>query len=228
MSLKDLFGMFNLEEKSKTTDGLNVSLSQGINFKTMQSKIDSSVVPQLSLIEQTTSPHLGSIIENFSGNTTEAPLNKVNTAEYKELQALETDFNKALSAYTTKQNAMVSGKDDSTYTMGAKKSILNSMYKTVQEKARLLQEKTMAYHAQQQRLTGDDGALTNQKASTLQQLKLLQERNDKLNKLMTEGDTLNANIVDNRLQMNSAYMRYFVWLAAAVTLGLVALHKTAK
>ena len=39
---------------------------------------------------------------------------------------------------------------------------------------------------------------------------------------MTEGDTLSAEIHDNQLQVNAQYMRYFVWLGAAVTLGLVA------
>jgi len=86
----------------------------------------------------------------------------------------------------------------------------------------------MAFHAQHQSLAGKDGALTKQKAATLQQLQALQARNEKLDKLMTEGDTLSAEIQDNRLQMDAAYMRYFVWLGAAVTLGLVAMHKAAK
>ena len=67
-----------------------------------------------------------------------------------------------------------------------------------------------------------------QKASTLKQLKILQGRNEKLDKLMTEGNTLSAEIQDNRLQMDAAYMRYFVWLGAAITLGLVAMHRAAK
>jgi len=109
MSLKDLLGMFDSNKKSNQGSNLNVSLAQGANFNSMQARIDASVEPQLSLIEQTTSPGLGSIIENFSGNNLEAPLNKVNTKEYKELTALEDDFNKALSAYTTKQNAVMNG-----------------------------------------------------------------------------------------------------------------------
>ena len=68
MSLKDLLGMFDSNKKSNQCSNLNVSLAQGANFNNMQAKIDASVEPQLSLIEQTTSPGLGSIIENFSGN----------------------------------------------------------------------------------------------------------------------------------------------------------------
>jgi len=307
MSLKDLLGMFDPSKKANESSNLNVSLSQGVNFNNMQAKIDASVEPQLSLIEQTTSPGLGSIIENFSGNTPEAPLNKVNTKEYKELQALEDDFNKALTAYTAKQNSVMSGaqqatrgkgwnwndikdnimwqgerspedckaacnadssctgwetcnngksgpgcqgcyminkpnlsppvnKDDPTYQaalanrelQGTVKAQMDAMFNALQAKAKTLQQKTMAFHAQHQSLAGKDGALTKQKAATLQQLQALQARNEKLDKLMTEGDTLSAEIQDNRLQMDAAYMRYFVWLGAAVTLGLVAMHKAAK
>lgn len=315
MSLKDLLGMFDPSKKANESSNLNVSLSQGVNFNNMQAKIDASVEPQLSLIEQTTSPGLGSIIENFSGNTPEAPLNKVNTKEYKELQALEDDFNKALTAYTAKQNAVMSGaqqatrgkgwnwddiKDhimfqgekspadcaaacnaDSNCTgwetcnngqvaggcggcymfnkpnlspptsnqtnnglgvqppslqaalanrelQGTVKAQMDAMYNALQAKAKVLQAKTMAFHAQHQSLAGKDGALTKQKAATLQQLQALQARNEKLDRLMTEGDTLSAEIHDNQLQVNAQYMRYFVWLGAAVTLGLVAMHKAAK
>ena len=307
MSLKDLIGMFDPSKKANESSNLNVSLSQGVNFNNMQAKIDASVEPQLSLIEQTTSPGLGSIIENFSGNTLEAPLNKVNTKEYKELQALEDDFNKALTAYTAKQNSVMSGaqqatrgkgwnwddikdnimfqgerspadceaacnadssctgwetcnngkpgpgcqgcyminkpnlsppvnKDDPTYQaalanrqlQGTVKAQMDAMYNALQAKAKILQAKTMAFHAQHQSLAGKDGALTKQKAATLQQLQALQARNEKLDKLMTEGDTLSAEIHDNQLQVNAQYMRYFVWLGAAVTLGLVAMHRAAK
>ena len=301
MSLKDLLGMFEQNKKSNQGSNLNVSLSQGVNFNNMQAKIDASVEPQLSLIEQTTSPGLGSIVENFSGNTTEAPLNKVNTKEYKELQALEDDFNKALTAYTAKQNAMMTSakqatlgkgydwdtikdnimwqgersptdcaaacnadsnctaweaKSDGTKCylinkanisppadgrtadwtaalanrelQGTIQAQMDAMFNNLQAKAKKLQQKTMAFHAQHQSLAGKDGALTKQKATTVQQLQVLQSRNDKLNRLMREGDTLSAEIQDNRLQMDAAYMRYFVWLGAAGTLGLVAMHRAAK
>ena len=267
MSLKDLLGLFD-DKKTNQSNNLNVSLQQGANFNSMQSRIEASVEPRLALIEQTTEPGLGSIIENFSGNSSEAPLAKVNTAEYKELQELEDNFNKAVSAYTQKQNAILSKSKvpdaDSCHgwtcstegqfcppdragssgagfccrsgkwtsgacdTQGAAGKELDTMFKALQAKATELQQKTMAFHSQQQQLSGDDGQLSQQKSSTLQQLKELQSQQSRLNKLMTEGDTLSATIHDNTLQMNAAYMRYFVWLGAAITLGLVAMHKAAK
>ena len=98
MSLKDLLGLFD-DKRTNQSNDLNVSLQQGSNFNSMQTRIEASVKPRLALIEQTTEPGLGSIIENFSGNSSEAPLEKVNTAEYKQLQDLEDNFNKAVSAY---------------------------------------------------------------------------------------------------------------------------------
>jgi hypothetical protein len=86
----------------------------------------------------------------------------------------------------------------------------------------------LAFHNQHQQLAGTDGQLNQQKSSTLQQLTDLQSQQARLNRLMTEGDTLSATIHDNTLQMNAAYMRYFVWLGAAITLGLVAMHRAAK
>ena len=108
MSLKDLLGLFD-DKKTNQSNNLNVSLQQGANFNSMQDRIEASVEPRLALIEQTTEQGLGSIIENFSGNSSEAPLAKVNTAEYKQLQDLEDKFNKAVSAYTQKQNALMGG-----------------------------------------------------------------------------------------------------------------------
>ena len=113
-------------------------------------------------------------------------------------------------------------------TKGAKKNQLNTMFKALQAKATELQQKTMAFHNQHQQLTGTNGHLTQQKSATLKQLTDLQSQQSRLKGLMTEGDTLSATIHDNTLQMNSAYMRYFVWLGAAITLGLVAAHRAAK
>ena len=304
MSLKDLLGLFE-DKKTNQSNDLNVSLQQGANFNSMQSRIEASVKPRLALIEQTTEPGLGSIIENFSGNSSEAPLEKVNTAEYKQLQDLEDNFNKAVSAYTQKQKAVLGGmesargkgwswdtikdniiwqgekspkdcatacKADSSCTAwetcnngkagsgcqgcylinkpnisppggegpkwtsalvnrnqpgGARKD-LDTMFKALQEKATELQQKTMAFHDQHKQLKGDNGQISQQKSATLQQLQELQSQQSRLNKLMLEGDTLSASIHDNTLQMNAAYMRYFVWLGAAITLGLVAMHRAAK
>ena len=227
MSLKDLLGLFD-DKKTNQSNNLNVSLQQGANFNSMQSRIEASVEPRLALIEQTTEPGLGSIIENFSGNSSEAPLAKVNTAEYKQLQDLEDNFNKAVSAYTQKQNALMKSTNRNTPGYSAAGKELDTMFKALQAKATELQQKTMAFHSQHQQLTGTDGQLSQQKSSTLLQLKELQSQQSRLNKLMTEGDTLSATIHDNTLQMNAAYMRYFVWLGAAITLGLVAMHRAAK
>jgi len=114
------------------------------------------------------------------------------------------------------------------YTKGARKNQLDTMFKALQAKALKLQQQTSALHAQQQDLTGKEGTITKQKAITMKQLQVLQSQQDKLNKLMEEGNTLNAIVHDNTLQMNAAYLRYIVWFGAAVTIGLVAIHRATK
>ena len=222
MALKSLMDMFKLPENHKENTNLNVSLQQGVNFNYMQNKIEQSVEPQLNLIEQTTSPNLGSIIENFS-NGSESPLTGTNEMEYKKIQQLEDQFNKALSKYTAKQNAMTSKP-----LKGNVKGELDGMFKVVQEKAGHLRDAVQKFHAQRQDLTGQAGRLTKQKANTLNQLKTLQSRQDMMDRLMAEGSTLQAKVEDNRLQMNAAYLHYFIWFAAAVTLGLVAIKRSAN
>ena len=302
MSLKDLLGLF---DGKKQSDGLNVSLEQGSKFNSIQSRIEASVIPQLSIIEQT--PGLGSVIENFSGNSPEAPLGQVNSAEYKEMTALENDFNKAVSTYSQKQNALMGAAQQSSRGKGWSWSVIkdhimwsgeknpkecaaacnadssctawetcnngksgngcqgcylinkpdiappsdlndpkwlsalanrelsgtikaqaDAMFTNLQKKAKTLQEKTMSFHGQNMQLVGENGSVTQQKASNLKQLQQLQYQQGRLNKLMTEGDTLNAIVHDNNLQMHAEYMRYFVWLTAAITLGLVAFHRASK
>ena len=142
MSLKDLLGLFDSDKKSNQSNNLNVSLQQGANFNSMQSRIEASVEPRLALIEQTTEPGLGSIIENFSGNSSEAPLAKVDTIEYKKLQELEDNFNKAVSQYTQKQNAMMASKHHDIHGKEWKK--LDAMFEKLQAKAKQLQQKTLA------------------------------------------------------------------------------------
>ena len=222
MSLQDLVGFFT---DKKTNNGLDLSLQQGANFNSIQSRIESSVTPRLALIEQTTQPGIGSIVENFSGSSPEAPLDKINTIEYKQLQVLEDAFNKSLSEYTQKQNSLMNMSDKSSYQV---KTQLDTMFKTLQKQALVIQNKTMDLHKERYKLIGEKGVTTRQKSATLTQLKQLQTRQEKLNKLMTEGDTLSAIVHDNTLQLNAAYMRYFVWFGAAVTLGLVAMHRATK
>ena len=56
--------------------------------------------------------------------------------------------------------------------------------------------------------------------------KYLNSSQNRYNNLISQNNTLEAALEDSRLQMNSEQFRYFIWLGAAITLGLVALHKT--
>jgi len=203
MPLTDLLGFFDSDKRE-------LSLQQGAHFNTMQTRIGASVKP--GLMEQS------SIVENFSGNSPEKPLTDVNTVEYKQLTKLEDDFNKSLAQYTQKQNALLGPSMNA-----VDKDALGPMFATLRDKAIGLKTMTMDFHQKHQKLNKN---ITHQKVSNLTQLQNLQHQRKQLDKLKSAGTTLNANVNDNTLQMNSAHMRYLAWFISAVTLGLVAMHKS--
>lgn len=302
MSFKDIVGLFE-NKKPFAKSNLNASLQQGNNYNTMQEQLESSVLPQLSLIERTTQSNLGSVVENFSNS--ETPLTKVNQHEYKMITKTENDFNKAISNLTVKHKAMLLNppkigsvtvkwpKEDlmtncSDYTktsgVGPYKSKsgqylaeacssgfegvncdahykggaswqawqrtacstgkqlkaaqnnkpasindqLSGIYTEVNKKASVLKNQLYALHAQKTDLTGKSGVTTNQRKSLGTQLDKLKERENILQKLETSGDTLQGELNDNTLQMNSQHLRYMIWFIAAVTLGLVAVKKSTQ
>ena len=81
----------------------NNSLNQGANFNGMQKKIINGVLPDLSLISQTTMPGLGSVVESLenmkksSPLTTESSLQKLDETGFAKIKKLETEFAKKLS-----------------------------------------------------------------------------------------------------------------------------------
>jgi hypothetical protein len=303
MSFKDMLGLFE-NKKPFVKSNLNASLQQGNNYNDMQEQLESSVVPQLSLIERTTQSNLGSVVENFS-NSSETPLTKVNQQEYKMITKTENDFNKAISNLTAKHKAlllnppkigsvMVKWPEEDTMTncsdytkksgVGPYKSKggqylaeacssglegvdcnkhysggaswqawqrtacstgkqlkaaqknkpasindqLSGIYTEVNKRANVLKNQSYALHAQKTDLTGKSGVTTNQRKSLGTQLDKLKERENTLQKLETSGDTLQGELNDNTLQMNSQHLRYMIWFIAAVTLGLVAVKKSTQ
>jgi len=226
MSVKHLLSkLFDVSDESSSCSNLNVSLQQGNNYNNTQSQIRATVTPQLALIEQTSNPKLSSIVENFSNMSTNSALVDVNTKEYKELVKIENDFNSSLANYTQKQQAYMQSVPKSSEHATAKGQMELS-FTELQSEAASLKTTMDKLNAQKLNLNGNDGAITIQKRSTRPQIAVLHQKQNILNKLMTEGDTLEGELEDNKLQMRAEYIRYFVWFSAAVTLGLVAFHKT--
>ena len=301
------------ESPKSTSNSVDTSLKQGANFKIMQTQIAATVEPQLSLMKPT---KYGSVLENFSGNHSEQPLEDINEKELKKLHALENEFNKALKTYSDKykqilvdtnikpqghgytwdsikNNIMWKGPlspneckakcdsdsmctawetcnngekgsvDDGTtcegcYLInkkniaaptkgspnaywksssaalanrelsGAAKAQLKLLFETTQSKAQLLNKEIQKFHTKRQYLIEEKGVLANQQQSTLKQIKHLKTSQNRFNNLIAQNNTLEGALEDSRLQMNSEQFRYFIWLVAAVTLGLIAVHKSSR
>lgn len=109
---------------------------------------------------------------------------------------------------------------------GASKAQLKNLFEMAQTKAQLLNKEIQKFHTQRQHLIEKNGVLATQQKMTLKQLKHLNSSQNRYNNLISQNNTLEAALEDSRLQMNSEQFRYFIWLGAAITLGLVALHKT--
>ena len=60
------------------------------------------------------------------------------------------------------------------------------------------------------------------------QLNTLMEKKSRLDALLTKRQTLNGQLEDRRLEMDSSYLHYIAFFLSAVTLGTLAFTKLAK
>ena len=104
MSFNKLFE--NVLGASNQTNNGDPGLKQGARFNGMQQKIVNMTIPSLSLIEETSMPHLGSLIETLANpESTESSLEKIDKKEFLKLKALEDNFSKKLAEYVTAYKA---------------------------------------------------------------------------------------------------------------------------
>lgn len=81
-------------------------LQQGVTFNGLQQKIINRTLPALPLMEQTSMPGIGSIVENLANQeNTISSLQRVDNKEFEALKALEIEFNRKLSAYVAAYKA---------------------------------------------------------------------------------------------------------------------------
>jgi hypothetical protein len=76
------------------------SLMQGAEFNILQKRIINNTLPDLPLMEQTTMPGLGSIVESLGNqDSTKTPLELIDKKEFNTLKELEIEFNQKLTEY---------------------------------------------------------------------------------------------------------------------------------
>ena len=59
-------------------------------------------------------------------------------------------------------------------------------------------------------------------------LAILNKQRQEFIKLSNSQNTLYGNLQDNKLQNNAVFMHYMVWVVAASTIGVVAVHQALK
>lgn len=200
-------------------------LAQGAEFNTLQNIIIKKTLPELPLMEETSMPGLGSIVESLSNqDSTETPLELTDQKEFKALKNLEKEFNQKLTEYVAAYKAtMESAANSNTPSDIAKNlsrlndellDISNRMWEQIQDlhtaDARLQKTITQKRHV-----------LRNQ----MQQLQGYQQQHQKVSDI---HNTLNASVEDHQLQLNAAYLQYLVWFFAASTVLAVGLHQMSK
>jgi|TARA_R110002012_G_scaffold103915_3_gene243966 hypothetical protein len=176
----------------------NISLKQGTSFRGMQNQIVSSVMPQLPLISKSSGNNIFSV-EGFSNPS---------KALEDEIKKEEKDLANAKSKITKME------KD----TAG-----INVDFES--PKAKLIYYNNVNYDTQSNTLYSDIGKNVGELKNKIPQVESQQK---KIKRLTTSGHTLRGELEDNTLQMNSQYLRYFIWFTAAVTLGLVAVKKASN
>lgn len=215
----------------------NTLLNQGKSFLNIQNDYKHMVDPHLKLIEQTTSPKLGSIIENFSQNFTDKT-NKLaaevspssddgaNTVALQNFIAAINNYNALLKKYQS--IALVPGisaaeaqkKEALGEQLTAQVTALNKMVTTKLVGRTTGGAKGYDYQAGSgQEAAGDQPQLLAQRHNinnTLQDSLTAQRASydayvRDVNTLMGEGS-------DTEIRAKSAYYKYIVWLIVSITL----------
>jgi len=206
-------------------------LKQGAAFNSMQKQIIDRTLPALPLMEETTMPGLGSIVESLSNQeSAESPLKNVDKREFKALQKLETEFNQKLTQYVaaykaqlehiTSEGANRDNKENKN--LAAQVQRLNNELLDISNRMWTRIQKLHTTDVKLQK------ALIEKRSVLRKQMQQLQGRRQHHEQVRTSGSTLEGEIDDNNLQVNSLYLQYLVWFFAASTLAVVAFHQVTK
>ncbi len=213
------------------------SLIQGVKFNTLQGNIITNTLPDLPLMEQTSMPGLGSIVESLGNqDSIETPLTITDKKEFKILRKLETEFNQKLSAYVTAYKAHLEsiaqpreGGSLQSVKVGQGGTTMNPQLQRLNDEllsiSNQMWERTQNLHTTDARLRK---AIRKKRAILRNQMHILQNQQKPHQQRRTESNTLSGAVADNRLQLDSAYLQYLVWFFAAFTVAAVALHQIAK
>lgn len=216
----------------------NTLLNQGKKYLDIQGEYKYLVDPHLKLIEETTSPQLGSIIENFSQNYY-IKLNQVAGQQNPpppanppsgSFQNLINQYNSILKEYQSASESVLrpnsSTNIDTTQVQNLNAQLINLLIKMDALVEKQLVNKTentadaiqdlhpgsgQAFAGDQPSLLAARVALQNQYTQLSQQRSSYDDQVDILNTLMGEDE-------DVKIRRRSAYYQFLVWGIVSVTL----------
>lgn len=205
----------------------NILLNQGKKFLEIQDDYKYIVDPHLKLIEETYSPKLGSIIENFSqnyyGDLTDVA-GEANDPVHNDFQTLINNYNATLKQY---QDIALSSNSSPT-DIENKNNLNNTLISLLEQLntvvvAKLIQPTiNQPFDAQSgsgQVGTGDQSALLAARTTLMNQSAQLQAQRQQYDNEVDSLNTLMGENSDVKVRARAAYYQYLVWVIVSITMA---------
>jgi hypothetical protein len=205
---------------------LNADTAQGFNFLDYKKKYATDPGNNHDLLEKSSSPEWGSIIEAADGTDS---LSQYKSAAQKNLAANEIAFNALLSQYTTAYNSYIGSSYMTNVAAGRVPSATDSSGNTVAEKnlqdlntqlltlARTIATELTGLSTTDSSLRSSIASKQSKLLTSVAQLQAQQERLTGTNQT-NEMDTIDGALETTGLHMNSVYFHYIVYFFIGIVL----------
>jgi len=205
----------------------NILLKQGKKFLEIQDDYKYMVDPHLKLIEETSSPKLGSLIENFSQNYYEdltAVGGEANNPVHKDFQTLINNYNATLKQYQAialSSNSSPTDIENKTNLNNTLISLLEQMNTVVVAKLTqpTINQPFDAQSGSGQVGTGDQPALLAAREALMSQNAQLQIQRRQYDNEVDSLNTLMGENSDGKIRARAAYYQYLVWMIVSITMA---------
>ena len=205
--------------------GNDDSIVQGVEFFNKQREaIEDQVFFNINLLEQTTSPELGSLIEGLENMT----INQANAAVTSRMKSLESDFNTKLSEYTSLYSEYLQKVSSQSSTVDAAEE--NPDIKELKTRiAQLNNELISISDDMYNTITNVDvkdkdvnRKLVQVREQLLDRIKELSNEREQIMELNKRIQSLEGEFDDTKLDVTRDYTHYMVWTIASITLAAFA------
>ena len=205
--------------------GNDDSIEQGVEFFNKQREaIEDQVFFNINLLEQTTSPELGSLIEGLENMT----INQANAAVTSRMKSLESDFNTKLSEYTSLYSEYLQKVSSQSSTVDAAEE--NPDIKELKTRiAQLNNELISISDDMYNTITNVDvkdkdvnRKLVQVREQLRDRIKELSNEREQIMELNKRIQSLEGEFDDTKLDVTRDYTHYMVWTIASITLAAFA------